>query len=145
MFLKSHKDNTFSYVFVIMCYIHAGRVNNVEKVYTRMSLKWQFLFCSNTYMGGYLKNGKLDESVRIGGEECVFVELSGWWLLQIRGNQESKELFDAILDRNQMWLFGLESLMVIRKPCLLKTVFVIFANEMWKWDKTFFKHNDCSI
>ncbi|KAK4391519.1 Pentatricopeptide repeat-containing protein, mitochondrial [Sesamum angolense] len=64
LFLQMPVRNAVSYTAMMMGFVNAGRFDEAEKLYKGTPLEWRDPFCSNVLMNGYLKIGKLEESMR---------------------------------------------------------------------------------
>ncbi|XP_076923422.1 pentatricopeptide repeat-containing protein At1g53600, mitochondrial-like [Bidens hawaiensis] len=104
LFSMSTEKNAVSYASMITGYVRAGRLDDADKVFGNMPIKWRDPFCSNALMNGYLKRGKLEEAVRI-YEGMVEKNVVSWSLMvdgycKLGEVEKARELFDAIPERN---------------------------------------------
>ncbi|KAK9078190.1 hypothetical protein SSX86_002247 [Deinandra increscens subsp. villosa] len=104
LFSISPEKNAVSYASMIAGYVRAGRLDDANKLFSGMPMKWQDPYCSNALMNGYLKNGKLEEAVWI-YEGMVEKNVVSWSSMvdgycKLGEIGKARELFDKIPERN---------------------------------------------
>nr|GMD87574.1 pentatricopeptide repeat-containing protein At1g53600, mitochondrial [Ipomoea batatas] len=96
--------NAVSFAAMVTGFVNAGRFIEAEKLYHKTPLVFREPVCSNVLINGYLKNGKLEEAVRV-FESMVEKDVVSYSSMVDgyckNGNvTEARKLFDVMWERN---------------------------------------------
>ncbi|CAH9125754.1 unnamed protein product [Cuscuta epithymum] len=105
-FLAMPERNAVSFAAMVTGFVIAGRFSEAEKLYHETPVVFREPVCSNAMINGYLKNGKLEEAVRVfenmRGKDIVSYSSMVDGYCKSGNFIEARKLFDAMWERNNV-------------------------------------------